>query len=58
MSKRMAENYLTNPDLPIDFEEMGKGLRKQQKTGVDVEAKIKGLRDILSQPKKESKRKI
>ena len=43
----MKKDYLKNPDKPFDFQEMKKGFDKQKENGVDVQAKIQELRNIL-----------
>jgi hypothetical protein len=53
----MNKKYLKDPDTPIDFEEIGKGLRKQQSAGVNVLEKIAELRKIIETPKNNKKRK-
>ena len=52
----MTKEYLNNPDLPFDFEEMGKGFRRQQEKGIDVQSKLQELKDILGNPKKSNRK--
>ncbi len=52
----MKKDYLKNPDKPFDFQEMKKGFDKQKENGVDVQAKIQELRNILKKPKSKKRK--
>ena len=52
----LKKDYLKNPDKPFDFQEMKKGFDKQKENGVDVQAKIQELRNILKKPKSKKRK--